>query len=218
MRLIGILSWYDERADWLAATVASLAKAQVEHLIAVDGPYALYPDSRPSSASAQHDAIVETCRGAGMGLTLHIPDGPWAGNEVEKRTFCFQLAETIAEAYHDWYFICDADAYIVSAIGHTTRLEATDCDVAEILMSERYEDAAIHGSAPLRCIYRAINGLHLDGNHYTYRTPDGRDLNNGVPACDLRVEMEHRIRRDNSARRQAQLAYYERRDREAVEA
>ena len=218
MRLIGILSWYDERAEWLAAVVASLAKAQVEHLVAVDGPYALYPDSRASSSSAQHDAIVETCRAVDMGLTLHVPTMPWAGNEVEKRTFCFELAETIAEPYHDWYFLCDSDAYIVSAIGHTAKLEQTSCDVAEIVMSERYEDAGIHGKAPLRCIYRAIRGLHLDGNHYTYRTPDGRDLNNGVPAEPLMVEMEHRIRNGNSARRRAQLAYYERRDKELVEA
>lgn len=217
MRLIGILSWYDERPDWLAATVASLAKAQVEHLIAVDGPYALYPDTRPASPGEQHDAIRETARGAGMGLTLHVPAEPWIGNEVEKRTFCFQLAETVAEPYHDWYFLCDADAYIVNAIGHIARLEGTDCDVAEIVMSERYD--GLGGFAPLRCIYRAIGGLHLDANHYTYRTPDGRDLNNGVPACDLScVEMEHRIREPNSYRRQAQMAYYERRDREQVEA
>ncbi len=122
MRLIGILSWYDERPDWLAATVASLAKAQVSHLVAVDGRYALYPDSRPSSPGVQHDAIVETCRGAGMGLTMHIPTEPWAGNEVAKRTFCFELAETVEEGiavdaaagvYPRWYDEAYLNRYLV---------------------------------------------------------------------------------------------------------
>ncbi len=216
MKLIGLLSWYDERPDWLAAAVASLAKADVSHLVAVDGPYALFPDHRAASPGIQHDAIRETASAASMGLTLHVPSEPWAGNEVEKRSFCFELAETVAEPFEDWYLVCDADQFIVSAIGHTARL-ATDCDVAETRMIERHLTGS--GGMPFRNMFRALPGLRLDGNHYTYRA-DGRNLSNGsAPVLDLScIEIEHRLRPVTEPRRRAQLDYYQRRDREQVEA
>ena len=92
MKLIAILCWYDERPSWLAGVTASLARLQVAHLVAVDGAYGLYPKGHGCSGTEQQQTIVETCRAAGIGTTVHTPPEPWFGNEVEKRNLAFQLA------------------------------------------------------------------------------------------------------------------------------
>src|SRR6266498_1360247 len=58
LKIIAILSWFDESPSWLSACVASLARAGCSHLVAVDGAYRLYPDGRPHSGIAQQDAIT----------------------------------------------------------------------------------------------------------------------------------------------------------------
>src|SRR6266498_603798 len=61
VRIYGLLSWYDERQDWLAAAVTSAAKL-CDGIIAVDGAYALFPDSlrHPTSGAEQAATILET--------------------------------------------------------------------------------------------------------------------------------------------------------------
>ena len=218
MKIVGILVWYDEDPAWLAACVASLAKAEVEHVVAVDGAFALYPNGTPTSGSEQHAAIQETCRGAGIGWTLHVPPIVWLGNEVEKRSFAFRLAETLTTEV-DWYFLMDADQIVTTAVGLRDKLEATDKHVGEVRFHDEGEEPL--SGFPVRCVFRALRGLHLAGNHFTYALPDGRCLwgQSRVrepvvePAEDLSfVEVEHRAKRQ-TARRAAQLAYYERRSR-----
>ena len=213
MRIIAILSWFNERPSWLAGSVASLAKVGVSHCVAVDGAYLLYPEGRGFSAPEQHAAIVETCRALDIGLTLHVPQEPWIGNEVEKRTAAIRLAEAFAEPNVDWYYMHDADHFVLSAMGHQQALKETECDVAECRFAEDY--GSLHCNAPIRVFFRAIPGLIYDGNHYTPRTPDGRDLHHGCePALDLgfRMEVHHRTAERDPYRKESQQVYYRRRD------
>lgn len=111
-KIIGVLSWFDESPTWLAATVASLARV-CDHIIAVDGRYELYDDDRVVSEMVQHDAVQHTARGAGIGLTMMIPNMPWR-DEMHKRTACFELAQQVGAAHEDWVLVCDGDEVVVS--------------------------------------------------------------------------------------------------------
>src|SRR5262245_27680513 len=153
MRLIGILNWYDEKPAALTACVASMVKAGIDHLVAVDGSYALYPNPEPSSDPVQHDVILGICRGAGIGCTLHVPTEPYPGNEVEKRTLGFQLAEEVSDE-NDWYFLMDADQIILDATGLKEALEETELDVATVCFQEMGVNRI--GGFPVRCVFRAL--------------------------------------------------------------
>lgn len=173
--LIGLLNWYEEPSTWLAETVASVARI-CDHLIAVDGPYALFPGAlrKPVSGPEQIETIHRVAAGTGMGVTVHAPREPWWGNEVEKRDFMFRLGEGIARP-GDWYLRIDADEVITSAPSDLlTRLENTSHDVAELTLWEREIQAEVAevvdvGSdyrSPLRALFRYQPGLHIEQAHY----------------------------------------------------
>ena len=237
MRLIGILSWYDEAPSWLAACVSSMIeRARIDHLVAVDGAYALLPNGRAYSGFEQHQLIDEICRGSDVGLTLFAPQEPWLGNEVEKRSFAFRLAETVAEIGEDWYFIMDADEVVTSALGLKHVLSTTDEDVGHTWFYERLDPFVSPGYAKLaaqtfipredrimvRTVFRALPRLHVAENHFTYITDAGHILWNGgnggeVGTVDTRVEIEHRTRLRDQARKAQQIEYYLRRDKLGLE-
>lgn len=215
MNLIGILNWYDEEPSWLSATVASMCRIGMSHIVAVDGAYLAYPGAitQPRSAPGQHAAIREVCDAMQVGHTIHAPAGPWVGGECEKRSYGFRLAETIAVPGEDWYFLMDADQ-VITTPGNLAALETAGEDVAEALF---YERGAYGGGGlfPVRCIFRAEPGLHVTGRHYDYLTGDGRNLWGDAPyepAASTQCEVEHRTRLRYAARKQAQDAYYKRRD------
>jgi hypothetical protein len=217
VNLIAILSWYDEQAAWLAGVVASLAKLEVNHLIAVDGAYALYPKGRPYSGAEQHQTIVTTARALDIGCTISTPREVWFGNEVEKRNHAFALAETVAEPNIDWYFIIDADTFVTNGGVWRQHVERSGADVAEVTFREPY--GSIDTACGLRCMFRAIPGLRFDRAHFIYRTPDGRDLHdNGIEVLPLpMIEVEHRTMDRDPYRKELQNAYYKRRDELGVE-
>lgn len=112
--LLGLLSFYDEPRELLALCIDGLARAGVGHVVAVDGRYALYPPSSDVSPAEQRAVIDGACRHHGIGLTMHVPPGPWEGNEPEKRTRMFALALGAASP-GDWFFVCDADMAVTEA-------------------------------------------------------------------------------------------------------
>jgi PAS domain-containing protein len=234
MKVVALISWYDERPSWLAATVASL-KDFADHIIAVDGAYLLYPGGRPASSSDQAETIQDAAATLGIGCTIHTPSTVWLENETEKRSFMFALAETMTTE-EDWYFPIDADE-VCTYISPGTRelLEATDLDAADINLWNRsaipdrddahekarqfvWEDEEQH---PHRQIFRAIRGLKVEGTHYHYVTPDGRQLwgSSPVDGLDLtqNVSIEHRNTQRTMKRDQNRILYYERRDRLGIE-
>jgi hypothetical protein len=238
-RVIGLLSWYSESAVWLAATVASAAKV-CDHLVAVDGAYLLYPDGRNRSGSEQAAIITDVATAHGMGVTVHTPQTVWEGNEVEKRSFMFRLAEAVATPNKDWYLILDGDEVVLDVPSDfKQRLAATDLDAGEVTFWEHqdpHQDPKLaeaarqfewsgHHRYPIRTLFRAIPGLRVETNHYTYVTPDGRQLwgnqteGEQVEALDCRdLLVEHRTFMRDLARRASAQRYYKTRDATGIEA
>lgn len=238
MKVIGLLNFYQESALWLAATVASASKC-IDHLIACDGAYFLFPDGAPHSGAEQAAVINEVAQAHNLGCTIHAPQETWAGNEVEKRAFLFTLAETISDP-DDWYMVIDADEVVTDAPPNLReRLEAADEDVAEVTFWERDDieftpkkakaarqfDWPAKHEYPIRILFRAIRGLTVERNHYTYTTPDKRVLWGNrsstvqqEPALDCKdLRIEHRTNFRDLARRNAAKEYYGRRDRVGAE-
>ena len=187
-RVIGILSWFDESPTWLAATVASMARV-CDHIVAVDGRYAHYEDRRQRSGAEQHDAIVETCRGTGVGLTLHTSNRVWP-TEMAKRTHCFRLASLEAETFKDWMFILDGDEVLVESPSWirdqldelaNEGINVVGVDLHEIIdphsnpeksaLSRKLELDYEYTSTSPR-FWRALDDLRVDGQHFHYTGVD----------------------------------------------
>jgi hypothetical protein len=228
VKLHGLLSFYDEPIPDLAACIKGLADAGVDHVVAVDGAYALYPDGKPASDPNQHAAIHLACRQLGLGCTLHVPQQVWEGNEVAKRTFLFQLAWTVAED-GDWFWVMDADQVITrSPEDLKDRLAATQHEVAEVeffdVVAARANQKDWPSRFTVRNLFRA-QSIRLVTNHITYVADDGRILwgydGQGTlePHLDLTevVEVEHRPDRRPMERQQAKMVYYAQRDQSLVE-
>lgn len=228
MRLHGLLSFYDEPPENLTRCVTSLSRAGVSHLVALDGAYALYPEGEAASHPNQHAALVLACRELGMGLTLHVPDTVWSGNEVQKRTALFAIAWTLAND-GDWFLVMDADQVVTEA-PDTLRgdLAATEHDTAEARFIDVPALAANRRDWPpefdVRCLFRA-QPITVETNHITYRAADGRllwgwDDPDAVlePALALPgLLIAHRPHERPAERQRRKLVYYAERDRLGVE-
>jgi hypothetical protein len=237
-RIIGLLSWYEEDASWLAATIASLAKIGVDHLVAADGAYLLYPGGKGFSGPEQREAIEETVYGMGIALTLYIPRDPWIGNEVEKRSVLFALAEQCAIPNEDWYFVIDSDEVITAAPPDLRQqLAASEFDAGTAMVETREEPKSKQMRAfnwepisrtPIPKFFRAIPGLRVRGAHYIYELPDGRRLwgageggSSGFVSeyLDLTtVKLNHRTMFRGEHRKAQQKGYYDQREEHEIEA
>lgn len=224
MKLIALLSWYDEPVWALTELVASLARAGCDHLVAVDGAYALFPEARAQSPGEQAQALLAAAQGAGMGVCIHVPQEVWFGNELEKRTFLFAAGHQVAEPGEDWLWVCDADEVILEAIGLRERLEATEHDVAEVIL--RMNENGDGGLEPIRKLFRAQqSGIFVRTNHFTYQTGDGRLLWEGhLPPKPVLVGAEtmHFVRVDHRRTRkdrrlEDRQRYYDRRKEHGIE-
>jgi hypothetical protein len=238
-RVCALLSWFDESPIWLAACIASLAGV-VDHLVAVDGAYALYPQARASSPVDQLEAVCETAAAARVGLTLHVPDAPWAGNEIEKRNATVRLAQAAGCVGDDWWLmVVDADLVVIAESGGLrTALASTFCDVAEyhvITRDDPFADEAVAHAARtglwqkrsgqgVRGLYRSVPSLRYEGSHYIVRNDHGflwgnANFQDFLPAADVQMEItfDHRSRLRDLERREQQKAYYRVRDALGVE-
>lgn len=231
MRIVCLISWFEEKPAWLAGLVASM-KGTADHVVAVDGAYALYPRSRARSESAQAEAIRETARGLGMGCTIHEPPHAWVGNEVEKRDFMFRLGEQVTEP-DDWYFVMDGDELLTETGRdlHAACAEATR-DAGEVTMWQLREHAEPHErpyvtdlteTQTIRVMFRAIRGLRVKDRHYHYVTPDGRYLwGDGGTMAEAEdfssVRIQHRNKSRDLWRAKDARTYYDTRDSLGVEA
>lgn len=183
MRLVACLAWFDESPTMLAACIASLRKLPVDHLVAVDGAYRLFPGASAISSVDQTNAVTWTCQSAGIGLTLHQPSTPWRGNEIEKRTAMFKLA-TCLLTEEDWLVVIDADEAVEHAVDHNLLVDqlcATNLDVATCQLKvhvdplESDESAFVsrmssigHTLSPARRFFRALPDLRVEHAHHYY--------------------------------------------------
>jgi hypothetical protein len=242
VKLVALLAWYDERPDMLRDMVKSLTVLGVDHLVAVDGAYAIFPKAKPSSARSQRNAIMAAASDAGIGCTIHIPTTVWEGNETAKRRFLFQLGETVTTE-DDWYFVVDADEVVLRAPEDLKdTLANTPLDVAQaVLLDAPASGDIISGivgeddgenmpmilegrmTNHLPMFFRAIRGLSVAWAHNQYVTPDGRYLWAGTlevrpePALRIpQVVVDHRFNRSHE-RRTAATAYYYARETQGTE-
>ncbi len=228
MRLIALLSWFDEPRSSLIACLRGLAEAGTDHVVACDGRYALYPADHDLSHPNEYATILLACRELGMGCTIHAPSGPWEGGEVGKRTALFAAGWAIAEP-GDWFWVQDADQWTTSVPPDLkARLAATEHDAAEVDMLDM---EALRANLPhwpahfaMRSLFRA-QPLHVEGNHTNYVTADGRHLwgrdgdgrvENALDLTDC-VHVEHHPGERSSERLAAKLVYYTARDEAGVE-
>jgi hypothetical protein len=219
-RIVALLSWFDEQPAWLAELVASMGRAGVDHVVAVDGAYGAYPDGTGNSGSEQAQVVAATALGAGMGCTIHIPSEAWAGNEIEKRTFLFALAHLVAVPDRDWLWVLDGDEVITESAGLKEALEGTDKQVATVnlwegVCSGEHENT----SMTLRMLFRAQRtGISVQGHHAHYRSGDGQVLwnacqpTNETPVLPLErmVHVRHRPGDRQAYRNRKRLGYYDR--------
>ncbi len=212
-----MMAWWDEKPAWLSTVVHSAAAAGCDHIVAVDGPYSLLTLTKASSGVEQHDAIIRAASIAGIGLTLHVPDSPFIGNEVEKRSLMFRLAQQITTE-DDWLLSIDADMPVSKAVGLRHRLEETDLNAAEVTLRSS------EGQHPIRLLFRAMRGLEVFRAHYYYRYPlgdqwsylwGGRPLEDCLQLHDVIVE--HWTSDRDPVRHAEQKAYYERREQFGAE-
>jgi len=230
VKVIGLISWFNEKPEWLAAGVASMA-GFVDAVVVIDGAYSYFPEGRAHSPNGQAEAIRETARALGLGCLIYEPPGTWIGNEVEKRDKLFRFAEQVTEP-EDWYFVLDGDEVVshASADIHTKLLGATH-DVGEVMHwnarghfapDERPFSVQMEEQRPIRKFFRAIRGLRCIHTHYTHVTPDGRFLwakDEMEPAENLTqyVQVEHRNKDRDPWRNKQAKEYYDRRDAANIE-
>lgn len=242
MTICGVIVWYDETAAWLSSAVAGFARL-CDHIVAVDGAYALYPAGRPRSHPDQSEAILDACEAAGVGCVVHRPSSVWWGNEVEKRNFSLQLARPLLTPGEDWVLIFDSDyqvmrlddpAFIRGLVRETDRnvMTYTLLDTQEAGLLEDAHDLPTDWTYKDRGLFRWTDDLEYVGCHYfmrgTYqgeqqwvRGPELTDTGTGlVEAGDLGSSMVvlHRRSRRPRARNDAAHGFAMMRDRHGAEA
>ena len=227
MRIVGALSWFDERPEDLYRAVTSHAQAGLlDALVAVDGRYALYPSDRVVSSREEYDAISQAAAEHRLTLTLVRHEEPWPG-EVRKRTATFQHALALSRIGRDFVWVIDGDNELLApADGDAARalLASTDRHAAEVILSEpvrEWDDVR----RPMRQLFRALPGLCSLGRHYYYAARDGDSwvflsgaAERVVPALELHglVVRHHHMDREQE-RRSAAYSYYAERDSRGIE-
>lgn len=232
MRLIALLSWYDESPSWLAELVAGCARAGCDHLIALDGAYQHFPGAleAPRSPSEQALTILNAAHALGMGVTVDQRNEPWQGGEVEKRTVLFELGQHLVGP-NDWFLVVDSDEVIEKSPDKLTlKRVLRGYRVAAPMLAEPMDPHAnehmerLHQSValpertvfPIRKLFRAHpSGIHLEDNHYTYVDGSGRLLwdgkNHGEAIDALELPdfiIRHRGHLRPVLRRQRREGYY----------
>lgn len=166
MRLIGLLSWYDEPVDLLTLAVTSARDGGCDHVVALDGRYATFdgPNTSPSEQARALRSIH------GVSVYGSSRNQPWR-DEMEKRTALFALGEHLTKGT-DWYLVVDADTeYVMDRDRLRRALMTTDRVAGEIPLREdpdvRYQ---------FRCLYRALRRIKVGPTHSTYVAADGTML------------------------------------------
>lgn len=221
-----MVSFFDEDDLLIQRSVAGLAMLGARAIVAVDGPYSLYPDKEPRSSDAQIETLQRAADRHHVFLHLYQRDISWIGNEVQKRQMMLDLSLLVARA-GDWLAIWDCDYRLVSAPSTAkidVALHYTDRDVATIDFTED-PNASEPDYYPMGMLLRAQPGISMDGNHHTYLLPDGRRTHvlrrpvpNEAEALHLPdIKILHDVHQRDPERRAKQTAYYERRDGLGVE-
>lgn len=205
MKIVATLAWYREDPAMLERCVRSL-KGVADELIAVDGRWRYFNDESESPLSdiAEVEAIEKAADEIGLPRMVIRMDEVWE-SQIAKRTF---MCEAATAAGADWVFVIDADEYIekVDVDAFKGALEKTPLDA--VMVMHRRGTPALQIPRPIRRLYRASTGVHVETAHMGYRTRDGRWLHGDhayvvlEPCLDLsdHLLLHHPVM-DRSARR-----------------
>jgi hypothetical protein len=164
-RVIGLVSWWDESPTWLGATIASMSRF-CDHVVALDGRYAMFPDQRMQSGAAEVQTIIETARAAGLGLTLHTAPRTFQ-NEMDKRTHLFRLGQLEARTGKDWFYVLDGDEVTIESPPREQVLAFLDDTTADAVVATLFERTDPHESE-----WRTDLGMKLQTEwRYESRSP-----------------------------------------------
>lgn len=217
MRVVAILVWFDEPSEWLEKLPASL-KGVATHMVALDGRYSRFPSELNRSPKENYDALRRGCYAAGIELLIDR-GRVYEGDEVEKRTESFQIAEAITSP-DDWYMIIDGDMYAHTLKPHATNrlLRSTDKHVAAARL---VEDGLIQCEG-FPTFFRAHRGLRCHVNHYTYVTDSGLILRGDakadvVPFVQSPVVLHHFNKKRPRERTALAEKYYKQRQADRTE-
>lgn len=223
MKLIGLLSWYDEPLEMLERSISDIARCGVTHLAALDGAYAAFPDGRPSSHPDQALMIRRTCAAHGVQLLIGAPSEVWKDGEPQKRSALFDLGYTFEPTPEDWFFVMDADQTVDRPSDVTSWLASRSGDVVDTLLYEhddlRFDDATRRRF--VRNLFRCNPGIYVDpSNHWTYKDAQDRILwgMHSIKADGIAPIVLHNWSRERTPQRADQReAYYNRRAAEQLE-
>jgi hypothetical protein len=231
VKIIALLSWYDELPEHLDECVRSL-EGVADSLIAIDGAYELFPGGQTKSPFEQWQVLQKAAIEAlGAEWQLRYPQKLWPRpGEVGKRkamwAYGLELAEQNLLGSPDWLFWVDADEYVEWVVdgrgGLRERLETTERHVAEVAMVQREEKpGGVDMTYPIRRFFRALPELTCHDAHYhmTALAPGGERLTvlgnenyHGqlAPAEDLTqlLRLRHRKGERNFDRARARDGYY----------
>lgn len=172
MKIAAALCWFDEPVAFLDRCVRSL-EGVVDHLVAYDGAWDLFPGGTFQSPPEQRAALAAAASEVGLPVVDWLPTGIWP-SQVEKRSALMHHARQLGE----WILVIDADEWIDRADPDVLRwvLRETEHDVAEVAFRKTTVGDGVSHPARIRRLYRssALAGVELA--HNGYRTADGRWL------------------------------------------
>ena len=220
MKLVGMVSWWDEGLSLLESCFWGMARLGVTHVVAVDGVLNLYPGGKPNSPSVTYEYLVHLSDKTKLELMLYRNQDRWEGNEVGKRQFMLELALTLTTD-DDWLVIWDTDYVLLNS---TVRekvhglLEETELNYGDVSYGESKDHLY-----KARLLMRARRGLHLTTNHYIYHGPEGDQswmLGTGDEAQALQmrfIKVYHNRLLRPPDRNAGRAVFYERRDQMRIE-
>lgn len=222
MIVTACLAWYMEPPEFLDRCVRSLAPF-CDRLVALDGPWDLFPATAEASTVEEVDAIAAAAYETGLDLT--VGQGRYS-TQVAKRDALMRLAGRGA----DWLLVIDGDEHLEVPLPEIARgaLEATRNDVGEVLLRPMNRGWPLRempaNVVPIRRLYRA--GVRCPGPaHHVYEF-DGRFLEGDTmyirrePAADFSelVTVHHDNQNRGRLRDDAAKRYRRDRGRARVEA
>lgn len=217
MKLVALLSWYDEQSAFIEAALGSLAWVGVDEIVALDGAYELFPFGQPRSPESNYEALARSP------IPVHVrtPDSCWP-TEMDKRTTLFRLGEELTSE-RDWFFVTDADNVVIRCDCDLKRLlRGSSCDAGTVRFEEPRPNGPI-SRFTLTSFFRAQRGITVGPNHYTYTAPDGTVLwggnrrRNRVRKLKVPLTIEHRSFYREAGRFGRAFAYYRKRDKLKLE-
>lgn len=131
----------------------------------------------------------------------------------------FKLGATLTTR-RDWYLAIDGDEIVTDVPeGLRDTLRSTDLNAGFVDLWNSAQGYTV--DQPIRQFFRALRGLTVTGNHWTYRAGDHHlwgDPREGLePAFDSGVRIEHRWQARDAARLDARSGYYAIREELGVE-